>query len=136
MSETGKRIGWGEPITLNANQADAARNLMLGIYPGTGRTEYDQWKLLKGLLIPPVEVCKENRERIDRAADWIRGIDYVPEEPSVEYDEFEGNANNVLLEATNAYESRPEGCEMELSGDDDCFSCERCNFSRSTDTSF
>jgi len=135
MAELDKRIGWGEGVTLDADRADAVRELLENTRPSTGTKLLRKWFSLHTVFIPPVEACEQNRARINQAADWFRNLDCPPDDMDPEYEEFELTANGFLRQSVEAFESRPLGCEMQISGDNDCFDCDRCNFSRSTDMS-
>lgn len=139
MNNPDKRISWGEPITLNAEQADAVRDILTGASGkdrGVGTKAYTQRKMLLSIFVPPVEACSSNRNLIDNAADYMRGIDGELDISDPDYEEFELRVSGVLQENVEAFESRPSGSEMEMNGDSDCFDCFRCNFSRSTDILF
>jgi hypothetical protein len=136
MTTPEKRSGWGKPVLLTAEEADAARDLVTNTRPGIGTKESAKWSILASVLIPPVEACKPNRKKIEIASDWIGGIDVVPDVYDPDYDEFESEASQVLLQAVRAYECRPTGCEMTMSGDNDCFECDRCNFDRTLEYGF
>lgn len=134
MAGPEQRLGWGGPISLDAEQADAARDFVANTHPRTGTAAYAQWVLLRSVLMPPPSECQENRAAIARAADWLLGLDVTPGVDEPDYGAFASVAEEILHEAVTAFESRPEGCEMEMTGDNDCFNCGRCNFSKTTDS--
>lgn len=133
MANGEKRIGWGEPVTLDAEQADALRDYVAGTHVLVGANLYKEWQLLREHVIPPVDECEGARVQILEAQAWLAGIEYAPGVDDPDYDEFEAAASGYLRQAIEAYKTRPTGCEMEMTGDDDNFECERCHFHCSTD---
>lgn len=85
--------------------------------------------------MPPLETCKGTRDAIALYSHWIQGLMNVPNVEDPDYDDFEREASGILKSAVGAYSSRPAECEMEISGDSDCFECARCAFDESTDPS-
>ena len=127
MTEQNRRIGFGEPLTFEGDDADRIRNLLEtgGVYPRVINDRSIYERLLR-IAVPPVEACRPFQKVILDAVASVNSVDTVPEIGDPTRDAFERRMGEVFDSAQKAFNGRPMGCEMEDRGDG-WFDCSRCN---------
>lgn len=75
-------------------------------------------------------LCAQTRLNIDRGTAWMAGLIAAPGLNDPGRDEFESDVDEVLKAIKDAYNTRPVGCSMEMSGEYDEFDCVMCGFAR------
>ena len=123
-----KRLGFGEPVTLDGAQADLLRRVLERgvVYPGI-TNDLNAYESLCHTAIPMPEVCQVVRETITRTDEVFGNIETLPDVDDPRYEQFCSKMSNLIVAARDAFDTKPEGCEMEVSGDDS-YSCRRCFF--------
>lgn len=130
-SKPEQRLGWGVPVELNGEQADDVRTLLERLHPSTGTEAYRAWCRLKGILIPPVELCAETRTHIRTAAGYLNNREGSPDESDADYEQQMESLSLVLVGMKEQFAQRPLGCEMEADSECEIFECDRCLFHES-----
>lgn len=69
----------------------------------------------------PREACTETRAKLDRALAWMANHDDSGLDKYIEQ-MFDNQLHNIK----DTFDTRPDGCEMEMSGDYDEFRCAAC----------
>jgi len=120
------RLGWGEPIQLDGGTADLVRQVLVA----NPRSEEfsNALERLRAVFIPIVGSCLAIRNTIREIAETLDDLESFPQIGEPDYEINHAVIKQALLDASAAYKDRPPGCEMQLHGLLDRFTCDRCNF--------
>jgi hypothetical protein len=122
-----QRLGYGEPVTLNGEEADILRDLFSTAYFSAELSLSEIHQRMFAKLVPVPEVCETTRSQIIEVENYFQGILYHPDEDDPGYQDFEELCNEQFATATSAFADKPAGCEMTCSSSG-TYECARCDF--------
>ena len=82
-------------------------------------------------LVPPV-ACHATRTAIRNSMIWINRTEFFTDEGDEGHDEQYEGLDSELTAAQEAFDCKPDGCEMQCDSNDNYY-CSRCDFEADMD---
>lgn len=126
-----KRLGYGEPIALDGDNADIVRDLIEALPPSYRYSELQgRCVSLRGLLLPKPIECQHLRQQLQDQNRCLENLTELTSGNNSDDSRSPDALDSILTSMSTTYEGRPQGCEMEHNDKTcaDYFECIRCDF--------